>query len=103
MKLKEAYLVQVPVEIKSKRDHDGQIEECDGDLTKKAKIQRAKKETVRKVYRKKELFTWGLEQQKSFDAIKFAIANNAISGTDPQIQFHLIVDTSQTAIGGVLF
>lgn len=26
-----------------------------------------------------------------------------MSGTDPQIQFHLVVDASQTAIGGVLF
>lgn len=52
---------------------------------------------------KKEIFTWGPEQQKSFDAIKSAIADNAMSGTDPQVQFHLAVDASQTAIGGVLF
>ena len=57
MKLKEAYLVQVPAEIKPKKDHDEEIEECDGNLTKKPKKQQSKKETVRKVYIEKELFT----------------------------------------------
>ena len=38
-----------------------------------------------------------------FDAIKSAIANNAMSSIDPRVQFHLAVDASQTAIRGVLF
>ena len=39
MKLKEAYLIQVPAEIRPKKDHDGEVERCDGDLTKKPKTQ----------------------------------------------------------------
>ena len=103
MKLKKAYLVQVPAEIKPKREHDGETEDCDKDLTRKTKIHQVRKETVRKVFKEKNQFTWGPEQQKSFDAIKSAIANNARSGIDPQVQFHLAVDASQVAIGGVLF
>lgn len=92
--------MQVPAKIKPKKDHDG---EYNWDLARKPKRQQSKKETVRKVYIENESFTWGPEQQKSFDAIKSAIANNPISGTNPQLQFHLAVDASETALGGVLF
>lgn len=37
------------------------------------------------------------------NGIKEAIANNAITGLDPEMQFHLTVDVSQIANGGVLF
>lgn len=62
-----------------------------------------KKETVRKVSVEKKEFTWGPAQEASFNAIKEAIANNAIAGSDPETQFHLAVDASHRAIGGVLF
>lgn len=39
MKLKEAYFVQVPAEIKTKKKHNGKKEECDGNLTRKPKRQ----------------------------------------------------------------
>lgn len=51
----------------------------------------------------KKEFLWGPIQEVSFNAIKKAIANNAIAGSDPEMQFHLAVDASQTIIGGVLF
>lgn len=62
-----------------------------------------KKETVRKVYVEKKEFTWGPAQEASFNAIKEAIANNAMARSDPEMQFHLAVDTNQIAIDGVLF
>lgn len=45
----------------AQKNHDGEVEECDGDLIRKPKTQRGKKETVRNVYREKEFFTWGPE------------------------------------------
>jgi len=39
----------------------------------------------------------------AFQAIKQAIANNAIASPDPNRQYHLAVDASKRGIGGVLF
>ena len=46
---------------------------------------------------------WGREQEKSFQAIKRAIIENAVYGGDETIQYHLMTDASLYAIGGVLF
>ena len=81
MTLKEAYLKQAPATIKPKKIHDGDVEECDQDYTKKPSVWRLKKETVRKVYIEKKEFTWGPAQEASFNAIKEAIANNAMAGS----------------------
>ena len=48
-------------------------------------------------------FSWGLEQQESFSAIKQAIIQNACWGGDARFQFHLATDASKTGYGGVLF
>ena len=102
--LKEAYLKKVPAIIKIKKPHNDELKECDLDLPK---IQRptgkSKKPTIRRTYIEKDTFDWGPRQKASFLAIKDAITNNAIAGTDPNLQFHLSVDASQTSIGGVLF
>lgn len=44
-----------------------------------------------------------MEQENAFNAIKNAILNNAVSGANPDLQFHLVLDASINAIGGVLF
>lgn len=102
MKLKEAYLRLVPATVKKKKTHDDDVEVCDENLTK-TKIVRPRKPTIQRVYEAKDTFDWGAEQQISFDTIKQAISSNAMSGTDPTLQYHLVVDASKTAIGGVLF
>lgn len=51
----------------------------------------------------REVFSWGPEQEKAFNAIKTAILNNAVAGANPDLQFHSVVDASVSAVGGVLF
>ena len=102
LKLKEAYLKLVPATPKVKPPHDDDMEECDKDFTKIPKKSRPPKKTIQRVYVEKE-FDFGLEQGKSFQAIKDAIADNAMTGPDPAIQYHLVTDASQRALGGVLF
>ena len=48
-------------------------------------------------------FTWSREKEVAFQAIKHAIANNAMALPDPHGQYHLAVDASKLDIGGVLF
>lgn len=48
MKLKEAYLIQAPALLKSAKQHDDQVEECDLDLTKPASKKQTTKTTIRK-------------------------------------------------------
>ena len=48
-------------------------------------------------------FTWNREKEVAFQAIKQAIANNAMASPDPAMQYHLAVDASKRGIGGVLF
>lgn len=79
------------------------MKDFDRDYTKTSSIPRLKKETIRKVYVEKKEFTWGPTQKASLNAIKYAIANNAMAGSDLEMQFQLAVDTSQIAIDGVLF
>lgn len=104
MVLKEAYLKKVPAIIKINKPHNDELEECDLDL---AKTQRSagkpKKPAIRRTYIEKDTFDWGPRQESSFQAIKDAITNNAVARADPNLQFHLSVDASQTGIGGVLF
>ena len=61
------------------------------------------KKFVRKKWIEKEQFTWGPEQQNSFEYIKDAVSNNVIGGTDPAVQYHLATDASKWCLGGVLF
>lgn len=61
------------------------------------------KKSIRQVYREKELFTWGPKQEKLFEIMKNAICENAMTAADLTSQYHLAVDASQNAVGGVLF
>ena len=58
MKFKEAYLKQVLAPPKEVKEYDGEVEECDLDLTKPAtKKKRLPKTLVRKVYIENKIFT----------------------------------------------
>ena len=103
LEMKKAYLTQVPVELKPKKPHDDEVEDCDQDLTRAPKRKRAPKPTVQRKWVEKETFDWGLRQQAAFDAVKQAVSNNAMAGADPELQYHLSVDASQTGVGGCLF
>jgi len=48
-------------------------------------------------------FKWTEEKNIAFEAVKQAIVNNAMAAPDPHAQYHLAVDASKRAIGGVLF
>src|SRR5437879_2261490 len=48
-------------------------------------------------------FVWSKAKDVAFQAIKMAIANNAMASPNLQEQYHLAVDVSKTGIGGVLF
>jgi len=48
-------------------------------------------------------FYWDREKKVAFQAIKQAIANNAMAAPNPDAQYHLAVDASKRGIGGVLF
>ncbi|TAQ83554.1 hypothetical protein B7494_g8120 [Chlorociboria aeruginascens] len=78
LKLKKAYITRAPIELKSG------------------------KPSVRQAWVEKE-FEWGPEQDISFRYIKDSIANNAMAGSDPEKQYHLCCDASETGIGGILF
>jgi hypothetical protein len=52
---------------------------------------------------KSEPFVWTEEKNQSFLAVKQAIAENAMASVDPMLQYHLAVDASKRATGGVLF
>lgn len=63
----------------------------------------SKKQSVRKKWVEKAEFTWGPEQQSSFEYIKNAISSNAMEGTDPEVQYHLATDASKWCLEDVLF
>jgi hypothetical protein len=46
---------------------------------------------------------WTSQQQESFDYIKRAVSENAMSSADPKKQYHLSTDASKYGLGGVLF
>lgn len=48
-------------------------------------------------------FKWTGECQRAFQAVKKAVTENALSGGDPSLQYHLATDASATGLGGVLF
>ena len=48
-------------------------------------------------------FLWDTDKNTAFEAIKQAIANNAMAAPDPNAQYHLAVDASKKGLGGVLF
>jgi hypothetical protein len=48
-------------------------------------------------------FEWTAEKEASFLAIKNVISENAMAAVDPTLQYHLAVDASKRATGGVLF
>ena len=49
------------------------------------------------------LFTWTIEHEEAFQALKQAITTNAMASPDPEQQYHLAVDASKKGIGGTLF
>ena len=103
MEMKRAYLVQQPNEPKPRRPHDAEMEECDADLAKKPRAPKPKKPTIQRKWVEKDTFDWGEKQQMAFDAVKKAISTNAMSGADPDMQYHLATDASKTGLGGCLF
>lgn len=104
IEMKKAYLQQVPAEPKAKQPHYDEMEEYDADLTKAPPITtKTKKPTIQRKWVEKTTFDWGLSQQESFDKVKDAISNNTMAGADPDLQYHLAVDASETAVGGCLF
>ena len=46
---------------------------------------------------------WGQEQATSFEALKTSVIDNVVYGGDDAHQYHLMMDTSKNALGGVLF
>ena len=62
-----------------------------------------KKSVVKKLPKVEGLFIWTAEHECAFQAIKQAIATNAMAPPDPDLQYHLAVDASKRGIGGVLF
>lgn len=65
---------------------------------------KAKGENTGKKPRKVEgPFVWTDEYECAFQAIKQAIATNAMAPSDPDLQYHLAADASKWGIGGVLF
>jgi len=60
LKLKEAYLIEVSAEPKSKKPHDDETEECDKDLIKKRPTTRSKKLTIKGNGRRKTRLTGAL-------------------------------------------
>ena len=48
-------------------------------------------------------FQWTRAKEDAFALIKQSIAENAMAGPDCELQFHMAVDASKKAIGGVLF
>lgn len=80
------------------------MEDCDADLTKKKpKTVKPKKPTIQRKWVEKDTFDWSSSQQSSFEFVKRSIANNAMSGVDSNLQFHLAADASGTGLGGCLF
>lgn len=109
MIMKEAYLERVPAKPYKKKELSADLEPCDEDLTKKKKVAKKKSQglveaprTIRTTWSEKA-WDWTAACQRSFDAVKEAIANNACAGTDYDLQFHLATDASATGIGGILF
>lgn len=104
MKLKQAYLQKVLLLPQQKKMHDVEMKDCDRDFAKKSGLVKTPtKLSIQKTYVEKKEFTWGADQELSFSAIKDTVASNAISNIDPELQFHLTVDASQTTIDEVLF
>lgn len=64
---------------------------------------REMKKGGKKVRKVQGLFQWTEEQNCAFQAIKLAIATNAMASPDVESQYHLAVDASKRGIGGVLF
>ena len=50
-----------------------------------------------------EGFYWDQEKENAFNAIKAAIAFNAMAPVDVTLQYHLAMDASQRGLGGALF
>lgn len=71
MKLKQAYLQEVPLLPRQKKMHAAEMEDCDGDFTKKPSLAKTPtKPSIRKTYVEKDEFTWGPDQELSFAAIR---------------------------------
>ena len=58
------------------------MKKCDQDFTKKARIKKIKKSTMRRKWMKKNSFDWEESQQKTFEKMKQTIIDNAIIDVD---------------------
>lgn len=86
MKLKEAYLKQVPAPPKEIKDHNRDIEKYDKDFTKYTILRKKSlKALIRKLYTKKKTILQSEEQYKTFNAIKNAILTNAVTSPNPNL------------------
>lgn len=104
MVLKAAYLKKVPAEAKAIKQYHDELEKCDLNLAKAHRSTiKLKKPIIHRTYKEKGTFDLSSRQKASFQAIKNAISNNAVARTNPNLQFHLSVNISQTSFGRILF
>lgn len=94
MILKKVYLKKVPTKIKIKKSYNKALEKCDLDLAKLLNkfTTKSKKPIIWRNFIEKDTFDCSLRQEVFFQAIKVAITNNGITGTNPNLQFHFLVD-----------
>jgi len=102
LRMKESYQERVIAEPKPKQPHDGEVEDCDRDMTK-VTYPKKPRPTVQRKWVEKEKFEWTERQQESFKAVKIAIQNNACAASDLNLQFHVAVDASVEGVGGIVF
>lgn len=58
---------------------------------------------LRKLLKKEEKFTWGIDQQKAFDLLKNILSDGSVLGYfNPEDEIVLIVDASPVGLGAVL-
>ena len=48
-------------------------------------------------------FNWGPKQEDIFQVVKAVVAINALSSSDPKVQYHLSTNISTTGLGRILF
>ena len=86
LEMKKAYPELVIAQPKTNQAHNDEMEECDRDFTKTPRPpSRPRRVIIQRKYIEKDTFDWGDSQQASFKAVKAAITQNAIAGTDPSL------------------
>src|SRR5205085_1104207 len=64
---------------------------------------RDKKEMIHRGPRRVVRWEWGERQERSLEALKRAVLENAVYGGCEWRQYYLATDASKTGMGGVLF